>query len=134
MIKNEIKNLISQFYDELVEGNTENFLRIVTTSEVFKDNNSALLQLKAELQLDGIYNTGIEALIKPDKRGLIPEPLKDFQIESSDDVLAKFRTNHQAVAQINQFFNKKLAYLKSKLPKGQYNSKQSQRLYKKRNN
>lgn len=106
-LKNEIKNLISQFYDELVDGNTENFLRIVTTSEVFKDNNSALLQLKTELQLNGIYNTGIEALIRPDKRGLIPESLKDFQIESSDDVLAKFRTNHQAVAQINQFFNKK---------------------------
>lgn len=107
-LNDEVQKIIKQFYDELVLGNTENFLRIVSSSEVFHENNSALFQLKAELERQGIFNTGINALIQPDRREIIPDTLKAFQIESSDDVLEKFQTNHTALEQIRRKFNKKL--------------------------
>ena len=60
--------------------------------------------------------------------------INNFLTTSNNVGLNPFIINGKIMKSKNQFFNKKLAYLKSKLPKGQYNSKQLQRLYKKRNN
>lgn len=105
LLKKEINKLIQEHKSDLLNGNTGGFLRVV--HEQFKGNTLALNIIKQVLGKEGITSIDINRIIKSDRRQMLIPALKSYSIETPEDSLTLFKTNHKMISKVKRDFNMK---------------------------